>query len=42
MEGHGIGLALVDRIANVHRGELLIDTIPGGGTTTRLVLPARA
>ena len=38
-DGHGIGLALVDRIARVHHGSLDIFTVPGTGTTTALVLP---
>jgi len=40
LDGHGIGLALVDRIAHVHHGRLDIVTAPGKGTSATLVLPA--
>jgi signal transduction histidine kinase len=42
MDGHGIGLALVERIARVHGGRVSIVSRSGGGTTVELVLPAVA
>jgi signal transduction histidine kinase len=38
-DGHGIGLALVDRIARVHGGTVSIETRSGAGTTVELFLP---
>lgn len=38
-EGHGIGLALVDRIARVHGGTVSMETRSGAGTTVELFLP---
>ncbi len=40
--GTGLGLAVVQRIAEIHDGELEIDSEPGVGTTVRLVLPSLA
>ena len=41
--GTGIGLALVKRVAHVHRGEVTIESAGvGEGTTIHLVLPVRA
>ena len=37
--GHGLGLALVDRIARAHDGELSIDASEGAGFTARVRLP---
>ncbi|MGW7679610.1 sensor histidine kinase [Kribbella sp. NPDC054772] len=37
--GHGLGLALVDRIVEVHRGRLELVANPGGGLTATVVLP---
>ncbi len=37
--GHGLGLALVDRIALAHHGRLAIDSSPGVGTTVTLTIP---
>jgi signal transduction histidine kinase len=42
MDGHGIGLALVERIARVHGGRVSIVSRSGGGTTVELLLPAVA
>ena len=39
--GHGLGLALVDRIATVHGGTLTIAPRDGGGLVTTVTLPAR-
>lgn len=38
--GTGLGLAVVQRIAEIHDGTLEIDSQPGVGTTVRLVLPS--
>ncbi|MCC2672043.1 MAG: Histidine kinase, gyrase and HSP90-like ATPase, partial [Armatimonadetes bacterium] len=35
-----LGLALVDRIARVHRGRVTIDSSPDDGTRVTLRLPA--
>lgn len=40
LEGHGLGLALVDRIVALHHGQLAIDSELGRGTTVRITLPA--
>ena len=37
--GTGLGLAIVERIARSHGGEVEIDSIPGEGTTLRVLLP---
>ena len=37
--GHGLGLALVDRIVETHHGSLDLAPIPGGGLTVTVVLP---
>ncbi len=37
--GHGLGLALVERIARVHRGRVRIASTPGAGSTITLTLP---
>ncbi|QBI56601.1 sensor histidine kinase [Streptomonospora litoralis] len=37
--GHGLGLALVDRIVRVHGGELDISPRPGGGLVITVALP---
>ncbi len=37
--GTGLGLAVVKRIAEAHRGEITVESAPGRGTTFRLLLP---
>ncbi len=37
--GTGLGLAVVKGIAEAHRGEVLVQSAPGRGTTFRLLLP---
>jgi len=37
--GTGLGLALCREIVTHHRGEIAIESAPGGGTTVRVVLP---
>ncbi|MCP9307757.1 ATPase [Zymomonas mobilis] len=37
--GTGLGLAIVKQIVEHHRGELLIDSLPGKGTTVTVFLP---
>jgi signal transduction histidine kinase len=39
-EGAGMGLAIVERIAERHHGHVRIEDTPGGGTTVVLTLPA--
>ncbi len=39
--GSGLGLAIVAAIAEAHRGELRIETAPGGVAGAAIVLPAR-
>ena len=38
--GPGLGLPLVHRLVELHRGTVEIDSEPGTGTTVRLALPA--
>jgi signal transduction histidine kinase len=40
--GVGLGLALVKRIVEGHGGHVALESLPGRGTTVRLVLPLRA
>lgn len=40
VDGQGIGLALVERIARVHGGKVSILSLPGAGTTVEFILPA--
>jgi len=39
-DGHGLGLAIVDRIVRAHRGELSLAPADGGGLCVTLCLPA--
>lgn len=41
-EGHGLGLAIVDRIVRAHRGRLELANAGDGGLRVRLLLPAVA
>lgn len=38
--GTGLGLAIVKHIAHRHRGRLVIDSVPGRGSTFSVILPA--
>lgn len=38
--GTGLGLAIVKHVAQVHNGEVLLTSTPGGGATFTLVFPA--
>src|SRR5918997_931886 len=38
--GTGLGLAIVRQTIAAHNGEVAAESVPGGGTTIRLVLPA--
>ena len=38
-KGSGIGLSMVYRTVQMHDGEIEVQSIPGGGTTVRLLLP---
>jgi two-component system sensor histidine kinase PilS (NtrC family) len=40
--GSGLGLAVVHRAVQAHRGVVMVDTGPGRGTTFTILLPARA
>ncbi|MBR7136771.1 MAG: HAMP domain-containing histidine kinase, partial [Clostridia bacterium] len=37
--GSGIGLAVSDEIIQMHKGELLIESTEGEGTTVTILLP---
>jgi two-component system cell cycle sensor histidine kinase PleC len=39
-EGTGLGLPLVKAFVEMHGGTLLLHSVPGEGTTARIVLPA--
>jgi signal transduction histidine kinase len=40
--GSGIGLSLVFRTIQLHNGEIEVESLPGRGTTFRVVLRARS
>jgi signal transduction histidine kinase len=40
--GTGLGLAIVRQTIAAHSGEVAADSVPGKGTTVRLILPADA
>jgi len=40
-KGTGIGLAIVGRVVETHRGQIRILSRPGRGTTMRIILPAQ-
>ncbi|MGH7341018.1 MAG: sensor histidine kinase, partial [Candidatus Rokuibacteriota bacterium] len=40
--GHGLGLALVHRVAQAHDGEVRVESRPGSGTAFTLALPTYA
>jgi len=40
-DGHGVGLAIVQRVVQVHGGEILAENAPGGGLRVTLQLPVR-
>jgi signal transduction histidine kinase len=37
--GTGLGMAIVKKIMDLHGGEIEIDSVPGHGTTVRLIIP---
>lgn len=39
MKGHGIGLSLINKIVNLHNGEIMLKSEPGKGTTIEVILP---
>jgi PAS domain S-box-containing protein len=40
--GTGLGMAIVKKIMDLHNGEIEIDSLPGGGTVVRLIIPRAA
>jgi len=38
-QGTGLGLSVVRAVANAHRGDFSLSSIPGSGTTATVVLP---
>lgn len=41
-KGNGIGLSIVKRVVELHRGRIDVDSIPGEGTTFRVRLPKKS
>lgn len=41
-DGTGLGLVITRQIVQMHGGSLLVDSVPGGGTTMMFTLPVRA
>jgi signal transduction histidine kinase len=39
IKGHGIGLSLVDRIVNLHKGSVSVESVLNSGTTFKVKLP---
>jgi two-component system, NtrC family, sensor histidine kinase HydH len=37
--GTGLGMAIVKKVMDLHGGEIDIDSVPGRGTTVRLIIP---
>ena len=37
--GTGLGMAIVKKIMDLHNGDIEIDSLPGGGTVVRLLIP---
>ncbi len=37
--GSGLGLAIVDHVTRAHGGRVLVESLPGRGTTMRVILP---
>jgi signal transduction histidine kinase len=40
--GTGLGMAIVKKIMDLHNAEIEIESLPGGGTVVRLVIPRAA
>jgi signal transduction histidine kinase len=41
-KGSGLGLAIVKHIAEAHRGRVVVDSLPGRGSTFTIELPTNA